>query len=183
MTNDENFGRASRLRCMAHEMLSMADELENKYTLRASKVVTYEYASLQALGARAAKEFTDRQRRLNTFARSLFGEPCWDMLLYLFVKKVEEQRARKSQVLIAAGVPTSTATRYFSVLQESGLVSSEPCTTDNRVQFVSLTTDGVMQMSHCMAADLRAANHGFDNLDNAIEGRRGKPHTSIELKN
>ena len=76
MNQEENSGRAARLRAMAHEMLALANELENKYTLRKGTISAFEFASLQALAACASKEFVDRQRRQKSFDAELFGEPC-----------------------------------------------------------------------------------------------------------
>ena len=180
MNQEENSGRAARLRAMAHEMLALANELENKYTLRKGTISAFEFASLQALAACASKEFVDRQRRQKSFDAELFGEPCWDMLLYLFVKHVEKQRARKSQVLIAAGVPTSTAMRYFSVLRDGGYLQTESCTSDSRVTFVTLSTDGLVRMSSCLARQLRADQSGFESLNDMIEGNRQRTSSPIE---
>ena len=99
------------------------------------------------------------------------------------VKKLEKQRARKSQVLLASGVPTTTAMRYFSVLQDRGLVTSEQCQSDNRVQFVYLTPEGTTQMSRCMATHLRAEHAVLASPNDAIEGmkrRSYKPDIAFE---
>lgn len=169
MKEDLDFSRATRLRAMAHEMLALADEIENKYTIRKGKLVAYEFASLQALAARAAREFLDRQTRKKSFDLDIFGEPGWDMLLYLFVKKVEKQRARTTQVTGAAGVPTSTAFRYLSILEDAGLIETDVCANDNRVKFVTLTVDGMVRMSQCLARALRVAATGHDNFNDLIE--------------
>ncbi|WP_340588347.1 hypothetical protein [Erythrobacter alti] len=183
MKQDESHARAARLRAVAHDMLALANELENKYTVRKGAIFAYELASLQALGACASKEFVDRQRRHKSFDADVFGEPCWDMLLYLFVKSVEKQRARKSQVLIASGVPASTATRYFSVLQEMGYLESELSLTDNRVQFVTLTNDGMARMSSCLARQMRADQTGFESLNDMIEGNRQRTPSHVIADN
>lgn len=170
MTKEMNFARATQLRAMGHELLVMADELEQKYSVRKGKIAPYEFASLQALAARASKEFLDRQSRKKSFDIEIFGEPGWDMLLYLFIKNVEKQRARTTQVTGASGAPTSTALRYISILEDAGLIETEICQTDNRVRFVSMTVDGMVRMSQCLARMLRRETTGFESFNDLIEG-------------
>lgn len=174
MTENVEFSRATRLRALGHEMLALADELEQKYTVRKSKLIAYEYASLQALAARASKEFLDRQTRSKSFQIDIFGEPGWDILLYLFVKSVEKQRARTTQVTGASAVPFSTALRYLSILEEGGIVETEKCPNDNRVKFVSLTTEGMVRMSQCIARMLRNEATGHYSFNDMIEGNVSK---------
>ena len=181
MSNDANTIRANRLRAMAHEMLALADELEEKYTKRRGNILAYEFASLQALGARAAQDFVDRQRRGMSFEGNLFGEPAWDILLYLFVKKVEKRKVSVTQATGASGVATTTALRYLAILEEAKLVDSTVSLTDSRVRFVELTVEGTMRMSQCLARQLRFERTGCEKLDEMIEGnpRRAANDTNL----
>lgn len=155
MTDEANAGLAIRLRAAAHEMLQMAEELEATPRRRASLVPDHEMASMTTLVALAAKWHTDRERRSQFFDSDLLGEPAWDMLLYLFVRSAEGHQVRKTALCGASGVAHATAMRYISLLQQHGLIVQTRCMTDARVQFVSMTQEGMVRMAACLARSLR----------------------------
>lgn len=163
MNKEINFQRASRLRASAHEMLQLADEIEEKFTIRQNKIMAYEFASLTALAAYASKALANRQRRAACFEEDLFGEPVWDMLLYLFVNAVEKKRVRKTGVASVSGVSHATALRYLGIMIDRKLVQIDQCRSDNRVQFVTLTHNGMARMSSCLERMLRR-EHGVESI-------------------
>ena len=175
MSTKDNFAHASQLRAMAHEMLALADRIEEKYTLRQSRVMVYEFASMQALAASASKQLCDRQRRQASFENltEIFGEPAWDMLLYLFVRGCEKKRVRKTDLTSVSGAAHSTAMRYVEVLADAKLIEVERCDTDHRVQFISLTVEGKVRMSNCLSRQMRVERNGLEDLNGGPVKVRG----------
>jgi len=64
-----------------------------------------------------------RVRRLRDqfFAKELFADPAWDMLLDLMASRLEQSRVAVSSLCIAAAVPPTTALRWIRTLTEQGL--------------------------------------------------------------
>lgn len=180
MTKNVDVQRASRLRAAAHEMLQLADEIEQTYTLRQGKVLTYEYASLTALAARAAAVLASRDRRTASFGKDLLGEPAWDMMLFLFVARAEKKRVKKTAVTAASGVSQATALRYLGVMAEQDLVVIERSASDQRIQFVSLTSNGMMRMSSCLARTLRL-ERGLEEFSPTPSAFQGKNEEKSEV--
>ncbi len=79
-----------------------------------------------------------RQARERFLPADLFGEPAWDMLLDLFVARLEVRDVSVSSLCIAARVPTTTALRWIRTLCEAGLFERRDDLTDARRAFVSL---------------------------------------------
>ena len=175
MTDTRQVEQASRLRAAAHEMLALADEIEQSYVIRASSLTVTETASRSALTAVAAKWSKDRNRRLDVFGSHLFGEPAWDMLLYLYCKAGQQERVLKTALTNASGSSHSTALRYVAALEEEGLIAIEKTESDNRVQLVSLTPEGLLRMSACIARSMRREHYGIDALTTAMSPRPQTP--------
>lgn len=169
MSKEIHIQQASRLRAAAHEMLALADELEGGYRLPASSLTVTETASRSALVALGAKWIEERNSRSEVFGEDLFGEPAWDMLLYLFVRAAEQKRSLKTSVTNASGSPHSTALRYLTLLESEGLIQIERTERDNRTQLVSLTPLGLLKMSACLARSLRKDRYGINALADAIQ--------------
>jgi len=70
-----------------------------------------------------------RRKREAGFPPRLFADPAWDVLLDLFACASEGKAVTVTDACIAANVPTTTALRSISKLEDCGLLrrSTDPC--------------------------------------------------------
>lgn len=80
-----------------------------------------------------------RRRRGLLFADEIFADPCWDMLLDLFVSQALERDVSVSSVCIASCVPQTTALRWLARLEALGLVERSPDPKDGRRTLIRLS--------------------------------------------
>ena len=89
---------------------------------------------------RLLKEVIEARRvRDRHFDGSLFGEPAWDILLELYASELAQMPLTVTQLCIGAAVPSSTALRWISNLENSELLTRSPDPMDGRRMFVSMT--------------------------------------------
>ncbi len=88
-----------------------------------------------------------RQARDRFFPAELFGEPAWDMLLDLYVARLEDRDVSVSSLCIAARVPTTTALRWIRTLCDAALFERRNDPADARRAFVSLAPGAATMMS------------------------------------
>lgn len=100
----------------------------------------------EELAACAAELYRMRRRRERLFNPELLGEPCWDMLLDLFVNTVRCNPVRVTAACIASSAPTTTALRWLSILEANGLLERYPDPFDRRVVLIRLTSVGLDKM-------------------------------------
>ncbi|HET9629256.1 MAG TPA: MarR family transcriptional regulator [Novosphingobium sp.] len=160
---------ARRLITAANELLLLASELERGEDATQDADVTPPPASLADDERRwlhhARQTYRRRRSRILFFEESLFGEPAWDLLLDLFIAAKERKRVPVTSACIGSAVPTTTALRWLSLLEERGLVVREADPADARRIFVRLSTEAYAKM---VAYFARAAAEG----DDASEPRR-----------
>lgn len=82
-----------------------------------------------------------RRERERVLGKDLFADPCWDMLLDLFVRRADRRTTGVSSACIGAHVPPTTALRHLAILIERGLVKKRASASDQRVQYVELSDD------------------------------------------
>ena len=70
-----------------------------------------------------------------------FGEPCWDILLDLYLAHSRQRRISISSVCIAAAVPTTTALRHIHTMLRRGQLLREPDEADGRRAFITLAPE------------------------------------------
>jgi hypothetical protein len=73
----------------------------------------------------------------------LFADPAWDMLLDLFVARVEGRLISTSSACIGASVASTTGLRWLRTLETQGLVQRAPDQLDRRQRFISLTSSAM----------------------------------------
>lgn len=102
-----------------------------------------------------------RMRRLREqlLPGSIFGEPAWDMMLDLFVAKVEGRKVATNSACIASAVPVTTALRWIERLDCAGLVERFPDGMDRRRVYVELTDAATQAMAQWVRIAL--VNHGI----------------------
>lgn len=83
-----------------------------------------------------------RRTREAVFGKGLFSEPAWDMLLELFVARIEGRRVTVKSACVASGVPQTTALRHLALLVSRGLIERRRHPADSRSTHVALTEEG-----------------------------------------
>lgn len=73
-----------------------------------------------------------RRLRDQFFDGELFADPAWDMLLELYAAELGQQRISTGRLCVAAAVPTTTALRWISTLENKGLVERKADPFDGR---------------------------------------------------
>lgn len=93
-----------------------------------------------------------RRQREAVFGQHLFADPCWDMLLDLYVSRSKGLRpVSVSSLCIASAVPATTALRWINALVQEGLVARQPDLRDKRRVLVSLTDEGSQKLDILLA--------------------------------
>jgi DNA-binding MarR family transcriptional regulator len=80
----------------------------------------------------------------------IFGEPAWDILLDLYIRKSRDEAVSVKGATIGSTASPSTALRWLKVLEKEGLVSLEDDKSDNRRRIVSLTSEGYERMTRLL---------------------------------
>lgn len=77
----------------------------------------------------------------------LFSEPGWEMLIFLALRKLQQQRVTIRETCSATTAPYSTAWRWLERLTNEGLVIQRDDPLDARRKFVELTPDALRRVS------------------------------------
>lgn len=102
--------------------------------------------SSPALCERIRRIIKLRESRRKLFDESLFADPAWDMLLELYLARLEGRIEYVSSICIASGVPSTTAIRWIKTLEQQGWIFRRPDLTDGRRCFLMLTPKGEIAM-------------------------------------
>lgn len=113
-----------------------------------------------ALIALVEAEYRHRRERELVFDRELFGEPAWDMLLYLYAARLRGNLVATSSLARASGVPATTALRWMAHLERVGLIERSAIKRDGRVRVQKLTRRATEQMEAHFRGLLTAAVQG-----------------------
>ena len=79
-----------------------------------------------------------RRRRPKFLAGIKLGEPCWDMILDLYVAHRENREIDVSSFCLASGVAPTTALRYVDLLVDDGYIAREEDLQDGRRAFIRI---------------------------------------------
>jgi DNA-binding MarR family transcriptional regulator len=82
-----------------------------------------------------------RRSRERLLGRGMIGEPAFDLLLCLYVRS-GQQETSLSSLAKPAGIPYSSAMRWFAYLADKGLAERKESETDRRANSVHLTALG-----------------------------------------
>ena len=63
------------------------------------------------------------------------------MCLDIYICGLKEERVTVSAIAHSSGIPMTTAMRYINVMVQQGLIEKTPNPADNRMIFVSLSSD------------------------------------------
>jgi DNA-binding MarR family transcriptional regulator len=95
-------------------------------------------AVYQAAASRVRMTRVLRHQFLNS---AWLGEPVWDIVLVLYVCD-GRRRMTTGDVIALSAVPSSTALRWFAVLEDAGLIVRNDSPTDKRVVYIELSDLG-----------------------------------------
>ena len=99
----------------------------------------------------AAVVYSDRRRRDRVFGEGLFGEPCWDMMLELFVAAGKGNTLSTKSVTLGSAVPPTTALRWLENLESEGIVRRFADPDDKRRTCVELSASAHARMGEYLA--------------------------------
>lgn len=132
---------------MASSLLAIAEDLESGRPAQDEQSSAVEDdAQTRLLGAIALSISSARARRQKYFRNHLLGEPAWDMLLALFIARVEGRQLSTTSACVAAQAPTTTAMRALDVLERDSMVRRYRIPSDRRLAMVELTDAGFDQL-------------------------------------
>lgn len=124
-------------------------------------------AELSALGpyretliAAVEAEYDARRMRDMAFDDALFGEPAWDMLLYLYAAQLKGDLVATTSLARASAVPPTTALRWMAQLERIGLIERCAIKRDGRVRVQRLTRRAIDQLERHFRARLVKAPAG-----------------------
>lgn len=110
-------------------------------------------SSADHLGMLARQLYAARRKR-EKFLPDLFADPAWDILLDLFIAKVEGKGITVSSACIASAAPPTTGLRYVALLQERKLITRRYDPKDRRKCYLSLTDEGHSAVTSCITSYL-----------------------------
>lgn len=120
-----------------------------------------------------------RRKRAKWLPEDLFGEPAWDILLELFVMRLQGNPVRVKNVCIASGVPATTALGWINVLEGKGMISSSADACDHRVRWIWLE-DVAFEMLFKMLAD--QIEHDEKQVQSTLEAARTRPSVERQFR-
>ena len=81
----------------------------------------------------------------------MFADPAWDILLDLYVARIEDADVSISGACVAAAVPATTALRWIRQMEREGLIGRAADPTDQRRQYVFLTPTAEAAVGHWLS--------------------------------
>lgn len=102
---------------------------------------------LPRLRAAALEEYRCRKSRYKYVKSQLFSEPGWDILLDLFVARIDGKRISVTSACAASDCPPTTSLRWISVLESDGLVVRASDSSDGRRYWVMISDSGFRSMT------------------------------------
>lgn len=105
-----------------------------------------EQLSLKALAEVAQSLYDRRRKRDQEFGNAISNEPVWDMLLDLFVARVNGRGICVTSMCIASCAPQATAMRYIDFMETEGLIRKMSDPLDKRRTMVDLSHAGFKKM-------------------------------------
>ena len=100
----------------------------------------------------AALLLKQRHLRKDFVFEDLLGEPAWDIMLELFIARVEGRKLMVTSLCIGSGASASTALRYIGELQDRGWIVSQRSELDNRRRLLEVSEEGFFKMGDYLRA-------------------------------
>ena len=93
-----------------------------------------------------------RDRRNCEIDGQLFGDPAWDMLLFLFTQRAAGRKTTAGSACDASRVPPTTALRYISMLASKQLIIKHVAENESGVHYLELTTETYIKLTDLLAS-------------------------------
>ena len=147
------------MRTLAGSLLKLADALDLEWSPNG---VTSQFHWITQAGriernslelskiAMRVRELGKRRERF--LPAELLGEPCWQMLLELFIQFAGGAKVSTKSLSLISGSPDTTAHRLIDRLEDAGLVKRSTSASDKRVTLVELTRKGVLAVGGALKA-------------------------------
>ena len=149
MNSNELLRRAGELEELARGMLDHARRLRSESSsLDLKHMHLPERAG--CLDVIADALIAARRQRLHHFDGTLFNEPAWDMLLFLYRTSKSGSCATVDQVCRSSGAYGSTARRWLAILVDQGLVVIRDNETCDLLRPAQLTEIGEITMTNAL---------------------------------
>lgn len=138
----------------------------------------------EALIVTVEQEYARRRMRDKVFGAEMFGEPAWDMLLYLYAAHLRGDLVATNSLARASAVPATTALRWIAQLEAAGLIERSSIERDGRVRVLRLTRSAAATLELHFRRCLAVTNRGPTISAVAASGsRRGrKPRDAARLQ-
>lgn len=101
----------------------------------------------------AKKTLARHQQRNRRLGDELFSDPAWEMLLELYIARVNDQNFSVGSVCIASAVPLTSALRWCKQLQQRELVRRERDPRDGRRVFLKLTDSAFAELTEILCPE------------------------------
>ncbi|WP_156428336.1 hypothetical protein [Novosphingobium sp. FSW06-99] len=142
-------GLASSFRDLISVNLELCDALKAGHPTSGGGITFLSPENRRDMLLFAAKgEYKGRRQRDSVFSvTGLLADPGWDILLDLFISRLENKTISITSACIASCVPSTTALRWITVLEKESLVYRSADKRDKRRQNVDLSDDGFAKMA------------------------------------
>ena len=102
--------------------------------------------------AKASQLLAVLRRRREVMPGLDCGDPTWEMLLDLYVRKAEGQAVSVTSACIGSGAPSTTAKRHLGTLEDRGYVARRSHPADRRSTVVYLTDKGAASLESLLVS-------------------------------
>lgn len=93
------------------------------------------------------KMINDRRRRERYFPPDMFADPAWDMLLDLYLNRLNGNVVSVSSLCIASAIPATTALRWIKSMTDNGYFERSADPDDGRRIYVHLSAMALEKMN------------------------------------
>ncbi len=94
----------------------------------------------------ARRAWRARRERQRIFGELILADPAWDILLDLFIGRIEGRTVTPASLGVAIGSSEATILRWLAQLIEAGLAASVSASSSKSDRPLSLTDDGLNLM-------------------------------------
>lgn len=132
--------RLPRLRRQIRDLREHVDQLSTTI----GELAAEQHGSTKAVAEDDVQLIIAARRARDTyFGSGLFSDPGWDILLHLYLAKLQGKKLSVSLLSDISGVPLTTAMRWLDTLDGPGWVNREPDQFDRRRVHVELSDRGI----------------------------------------
>ncbi len=141
---------ADKIRVLGTHLLRLANAIDNEWSTEQLgtalelpariDAIDHEVARLVVVAEIILEQVQFRRKLLNS---DFLGDPCWYILIDLFVHKARAKKAACKELTYITGRPTTSTLRYIKIVEEHGFTESSKDPNDQRLTLHELTPKGV----------------------------------------